>query len=290
MLHVLALIVVAVWGTTFVSTKVLLNAGLEPAQIFFLRFVLAYAGIWLVGKAPVWAGNVKDELRMAALGVTGGSMYFLTENIALQYTQASNVALLVCTAPVLTGLVLHLSNNERLDRRTVLGWILAFAGVGLVVFNGNFILQLNPVGDTLSIAAAASWACYTLIIKGLSKEYSALLITRKVFFYGLLTILPFLSWRDMPGREMLSQPVVWGNLLFLGIVASLACFVAWNIVVKRLGAIKTTNYVYFQPAITLVTASIVLDERITAIALGGAAFIFLGLLISNGQRRTSRNN
>ena len=107
--HFLALAVVAVWGVTFVCTKTLIGAGMHPAAIFFIRFSLAYVGIWILtltgkGKTRLFCDNWKDELMCLFLGVTGGSLYFLTENTALAYTQAANVAFLVCVAPVFTAI------------------------------------------------------------------------------------------------------------------------------------------------------------------------------------------
>ncbi len=280
--HLLAFGIVVVWGTTFVSTKLLLFAGLGPQDIFFYRFLLAYAGIWLAGGRRLRAGTWGDEGRLALLGVTGGSFYFLAENIALEYTFASNVALLVSTAPLLTALLAHFyMRGERLRRNIVTGLLVAFAGSALVVFNGNFILHMSPLGDVLSIAAALCWAFYTLILKGLSKKYDTVFITRKVFFYGLLTILPVFLFRPLnTDMAILSDPVVAGNLLYLGLVASLLCFLGWNMVVTRLGAVRTTNYVYFAPPVTLLTAAIVIDEPITAIALVGAALILLGVILA----------
>ena len=106
--HLLALAVVLVWGVTFVCTKVLIAAGLHPVDIFWIRFVLAYAGIWLyillTGRdRALWYGW-KEELVFLFLGITGGSFYFLTENTALAHTQASNVSFLVCSAPLFTAI------------------------------------------------------------------------------------------------------------------------------------------------------------------------------------------
>ncbi len=277
--HVTALVVVTVWGTTFVSTKLLLRAGLTPQDIFFYRFLLAYAGIWCFSHERLFARKLRDEVMLALLGVTGGSLYFLTENAALEYTLASNVALLMSTAPILTAILTHFfARGERLNRRIAAGLLVAFAGVCLVVVNGNFILSMNPRGDLLSIGAALCWAFYTLIFKNLPEGYSSSFITRKVFFYGLATILPVYLVRPLnTDPAIFSQPVVWGNLLFLGVVASLLCFFFWNKVLARLGAITTTNYGYFSPPVTLVAAAVVIDEPVTAVALLGAAMILFGV-------------
>lgn len=277
--HLAALFTVAVWGATFVSTKVLIAAGLSPAEIFVLRFTLAYAGIWFLAPRRLWATTVRDELTLAGAGLTGGSLYFLTENIALEYAPASDVSLIVCTAPVWTALLLSaLYRNERMSGRQIAGAAVAFAGMVLVVLNGHFVLQLSPAGDLLALSAALLWMLYSLIIKRIGDCYPTLFITRKIFFYGLLTILPVFAFEPFSVRaETLTLPAVWGNLLFLGLVASLFCYVLWNAAMKRLGAVRTTNYIYLNPLVTILTAALCIGERITPAALAGAALILGGM-------------
>ena len=102
--HILALTAVAIWGTTFVSTKLLLAEGMTPAEIMFYRFLIAYLALKLYKPTFRLPESWRDEALFAAAGLTGGSLYFLTENMALQITLASNVALLLATAPILTVL------------------------------------------------------------------------------------------------------------------------------------------------------------------------------------------
>jgi len=106
--HLAALFTVTVWGATFVSTKVLIANSLTPAEIFLLRFAMAYVCILPFARGRMWAANLRDELLLAAAGLSGGSLYFLTENMALEYAPASNVSLIVCTAPVWTAVVMSL--------------------------------------------------------------------------------------------------------------------------------------------------------------------------------------
>ena len=277
--HIAALFTVAVWGATFVSTKVLIANSLTPAEIFLLRFAIAYACIRPVSRGRLWAAGWRDELTLAAAGVTGGSLYFLTENMALEFAPASNVSLIVCTAPVWTALLLSLAyRSERMTRRQAAGSALAFAGMVLVVLNGRFVLHLSPRGDLLALSAALLWMVYSLVIKRVGGRYPAIFITRKVFFYGLLTILPvFLFQPFSVDAGVLARPAVWGNLLFLGIIASMLCYILWNAAMHRLGAVRTTNYIYINPLVTILTAAICIGERITAAALAGAALILYGM-------------
>ena len=277
--HLAALFSVAVWGATFVSTKVLIARGLEPAEIFLLRFAMAYLCVLPFARGRLFAGNFRDEAILLAAGISGGSLYFLTENIALEYAPASNVSLIVCTAPVWTALVLGLlDRRERMSRRQIAGSALAFAGMVLVVLNGHFVLHLSPRGDLLALCAAWLWVLYSMAVKRLAGRYPALFITRKVFFYGLLTILPVFAVRPFAVPwQTLAQPAVAGNLLFLGLIASMLCYLLWNAAMLRLGAVRTTNYIYLNPLVTILTAALCIDERITPVALAGAALILYGM-------------
>lgn len=284
--HILAILTSAIWGTTFISSKLLLDEGLSPAAIMMLRFILAYLLMLpFVGK-EWFCRSVKDELLMVLLGITGGSLYFLLENTALVYTQASNVAIIIAATPLLTMLAVNLLNRGKdANRRLYLYSLLSLFGVALVVFNGNFILKLNPIGDILTFGAVITWVIYSIVITKLQDRYSSAMITRKVFFYGMLTLLPYfliepwgVSW------EMLARPMVWGNIIYLGVLASLGCYLAWNVVIKRLGAVDATNYLYINPIVAMLTAWAVLNERITPLAIAGTALILVGVYLAERKK------
>lgn len=303
--HIIAFLTVAVWGTTFVWTKLLIMNGLSPAQIFTLRFVIAYILLLAFSllrpfflrskfehKAPEkwrkvqhkwFADNVRDELIMVALGITGGSMYFLTENEALRFTTATNASLIVCSCPLFATFIIGLFyRSDRFQPIQIFGSLLAFMGMAIVVLNGQFVLHLSPLGDTLAFAACICWAFYSLLMKPVMGRYSAMFITRKVFFYGVLTILPYyIVVPGFPSLDVLLRPQVLGNLLFLGCVASMLCFLLWSMCMARLGAVQCTNWVYINPITTIVVAWAVLDEEITFYFLIGSAMILLGMFFAD---------
>ena len=280
---VTALCVCAIWGETFVSTKIVLGEGLMPSDIFFYRFLLGYVCIWAFSYKRLWADNWQDELLLLVLGIMGGSLYFLTENMALMFSTASNVAILVGSTPLITAVLMALFyKDERMCTRQMVGSLLAFGGMALVILNGQVMLHLNPKGDILALCASLTWAFYSLIIKKLSRHYNALFITRKIFIYGLLSILPYL-WTQSPLQTdltILSKPTVWVNLLYLGIVASMLCFVAWNWTLKQLGTVRATNIIYLQSFFTMFFSYLILDERITLMAICGTATLILGMYMA----------
>mgnify|MGYP003456556708 FL=1 len=285
--HIVAFLTVAVWGTTFVWTKLLIINGLSPAQIFTLRFIIAYV---LLTGFSLWRGrhkwlsdNWRDELTMMALGLTGGSMYFLTENESLRFTTATNTSLIVCSCPLFAMLIIALFyKSERFSRLQALGSLLALIGMAAVVLNGHFVLHLSPLGDTLAFSACICWALYTLLMKPVMGRYPAMFITRKVFFYGILTILPYYIFvPDMPSWDVLMRPEVALNLLFLGSVASMLCYLTWSWCMKGLGAVICTNWVYVNPITTIIAAWLILDEQITVYFLIGSILIIAGMYLSS---------
>lgn len=288
--HIVAFLTVAVWGTTFVWTKLLIINGLSPAQIFTLRFIIAYV---LLTGFSMWRGrhkwlsdNWRDELTMMALGLTGGSMYFLTENESLRFTTATNTSLIVCSCPLFAMLIIALFyRSERFSARQVWGSIVALAGMAAVVLNGHFVLHLSPLGDTLAFSACLCWALYTLLMKPVMGRYPAMFITRKVFFYGILTILPYYIFvPDMPSWDVLMRPEVALNLLFLGSVASMLCYLTWSWCMKGLGAVVCTNWVYVNPITTIVAAWLILGEQITMYFLLGSVLIIAGMYLSSKKK------
>ena len=282
--HLITAAVVTIWGVTFVSTKVLLQHGLGPMDIMFYRFVIAYCCILAISHKRLWANNWKDELMLMLSGLTGGTLYFIAENNALRISQASNVALLVCTTPIFTALLANWIFKEPLRKNMMIGSFIALIGVGLVVFSGSVILQINPLGDFLSIMAALMWAIYCLILKPLGNRYSTTFITRKVFIYSILSVMVYFLFDPlMMDVEVLTHPIVLLNLFFLGIVASMLCFIAWNAAVKVLGPSRTANYIYVQPMSTLILSSIILSEIITLTSLIGAACIIGGVYLAEKE-------
>ena len=277
--HLVAVLTVGIWGLTFISTKVLIAHGLSPQEIFFLRFLIAYMGIWIISPRKLFADNGKDEFWLFLGGITGGSFYFLAENMALGITLATNVSFIVCSAPLLTAILsLAIYKKEKASRSLICGSGMALAGMALVVYNGSFVLKISPWGDLLSLLAALSWAFYSLIMKKMFHRYSIVFITRKIFFYGVLTILPvFLIHPWQFDLINILEPAVLFNLLFLGVLASLICFAVWNVVLKQLGTIRASNYIYLNPLFTLIGSAFLLGEQLTAVALVGAALILGGV-------------
>lgn len=275
--HVGALITVTAWGVSFVSTKVLLENGLGPAEIYIYRFTLAYMILLCVCHKRIFSNSWRDEFLFMVCGLCAGSIYFIAENMALEYTYVTNVSLLVTTSPLITTLLIWLIyKNEKPGQGTIIGSIIAFLGVACVIFNSSSDIKVNPIGDILSILAAVSWSIYSLVLRKLNAMYSVMFISRKTFFYGVLTAIPFMFFQpDLSSPSILLKTEVWSNLLFLGAFASMIAYILWAQSVKHLGTIKASNYMYVSPIITLVASVAFLGESLSIIG-GTGCFLILG--------------
>lgn len=290
--HLAALITVGIWGTTFISTKVLL-ASLTPLEILFLRFALGFAALLAARPRRLRGTTGRQELTFAAAGLCGVCLYYLLENLALTYTSAANVGVILSAAPLFTAILTRLlGGRERLGAGFLPGFLLAMAGICLLSFGGT-APRLNRRGDLLAVAAALVWACYSLLSRRIgSFGLDPIQTTRRVFAYGLIGMIPaLLLGGEWPAAAKLADPVCLGNLLFLGLGASALCFVTWNVAVSRLGAVRTSAYIYLVPVITVTASALVLREPVTAATVAGTALTLAGLLLSQHKpNREERND
>ncbi len=285
--HVAAFAMILVWGISFLNTRVLLDAGLTPTEIFVARFTIAYVSLLVVGRFKVRYTGWRDELLFVLCGVAGGSAYFIAENTALELTLISDVAVLVSTAPLTTALMGAIFyRDERITWMTLVGMLIAFVGSVMLALKDGLVWGDSVVGDLLALLAAFVWAFYSMALKKLNRKYTTLFITRKLFFYGVLSALPLLALEQTRvSLAVLKQPEVWGNLLYLGLICSLAAYFIWGITVKRIGAVRASNYFYLSPVISMIAAALWFGERTNAIAYVGCILILAGVVIAEKFKR-----
>ncbi len=292
--HIGALITVICWGCSFIASKVLMEgAGLTPVEVYVYRFFLAYlimlAFTFKEFKSKTW----KDELQMALCGICSGTLYFLMENYALMYTSTGNVSLLSGVSPIFTAILLSVIYKTRMQKGEIIGSLVAFLGVALVIMSESISLglgmEIHPIGDILAIASALSWAVYSIAIKRLIPIYNTLFLTRKLFFYGLITSLPLLAIQNEPLHFHVlfdfSQPIFFLNLLFLAVMCSSMAYLLWNESMKIIGPLATNNYLYFQPPVTMIAGCLLLGETIYPFGYVGCCLVLFGLIVADKKKK-----
>lgn len=281
--HVGAFLAVSAWGVAFINTKVLLNAGLSAVEIAVYRFIVAYLCVLLICPRPILSHSIADELKFLLVGICGNSIYFIAENTALKYTLVSNVSLIVAASPILTALLIGIIyRSEKPTKGFMVGSLIAMLGVGCVIFNSSFQLEMNPLGDMLALLAAVCWAVYSILLRPLNATYSVWFITRKTFFYGLVTAAPFLALEShLCNPTVLFSVPVMLNLGFLALVCSVGSYALWATAIKKIGVVKSGLYLYISPVVTLVASVLYLSEPLSAIGLTGCVLIIAGMILSD---------
>lgn len=291
--HLVALFTIFVWGVTFVSTKVLL-VDFTPLWILMLRFAVGFAILCILRPHVLKLKSKNHELLFVAAGATGIAVYYLLENVALVFTTATAVGVIVAASPLFTALLQALlGDRSAIYPRFFLGFAIAMAGLVIVGMSSEGTMDVSPLlsadgllGDVLALLAALVWAIYSVLVKRIADlGYETIASTKRTFLWGLVFIVPltFLFGGDVPASGCLTSPINIANLLFLGAMASAACFVTWGVSVKNLGAATSTTYIYLVPAITATASIIILGEPLTAPIIIGVLLTIGGLLIS--QRR-----
>lgn len=302
---VLASITIFIWGITFVCTKHLL-IDFSPLEILVIRYFAGYIFLWAMW--PKWLHVRKgDNLLFALAGLTGVTVYQFTENIAISYTTASNVSIIVAVSPMWTALFSQLFlKDKHITPWFTAGFIIAITGIALVSFNGEFSFSLNLKGDLLALLSSLSWGFYSVLLSLINRRnYNYIGTARRIFFYALLYMIPLtvagttlfsagaapetssafvtsilFDWTPAVNAARFSSLINIGCLAFLGILASGFCFMAWNKACDGLGTVRATIGIYLIPVVTIVFAFFALGETITFMGITGTVLTIAGLVIS----------
>lgn len=294
--HLIALFTIFVWGTTFVSTKVLLQ-DLTPLWILLLRFAIGFAVLCAMRPHVLRLKDRKHELLFIAAGATGIAAYYLLENVALVFTTATAVGVIVAASPLFTAVISALlGDRSSMNARFFIGFAIAMGGliaVGIGAEPDSMRLSLggaSAFGDALALLAALVWAVYSVLVQKISSlGYETVASTKRTFLWGLVFMVPtFALFNDC--FVPLETLIRWDNalnLLFLGVVASAACFVTWGVSVKHLGPAVSTTYIYLVPAITATASILLIGEPLNALIVSGVFMTVAGLLLSQGREPTA---
>lgn len=281
-----ALFTVIVWGATFVASKFILTNGVSPFVLMTFRFIVAYFILWVFCRQVLPIKFNRQELYFLLLGLTGGSLYFYCEYISLKYTSAVNVGLICALVPIFSTLILIIIRKIKINISYIIGSLVAFVGAFLVITKGDYNFEIYPFGDCVAFAASILWAIYTVILKLLGSELNPLLISRRLFFYALITIIPLVViYSDLDEFCLFAEFNVLLPSLYLAVIASAVCIWLWNVSINLIGIIKTNNYLYFLPVVSLIASSIFYSDEISIFTIIGTFAIFIGVIISN--KRTS---
>jgi drug/metabolite transporter (DMT)-like permease len=274
--------VVIVWGTNYTVVKEALAT--IPALAFMsLRFTVAALAMGaLLLAVEGWKPLPrKTFLKLTALGLVGNTVYQVCFIVGLAHTTAANSGMLTAVTPVLVAVLGTMLGVERLTRPLVTGLSLAVAGMLLVVSaRGPALGEATWLGDGLILAGCLCWAVYTVGIRSVGTEVSALRITA----ITMLTGAPGVVLAGVPAVMELDTASVgvnaWAGVVYSALVPLVLSYFIWGRTVQRVGSSRAALYNTGIPVVAALTAWAVRGERPTLLQVFGAGLILAGVLLS----------
>lgn len=274
--------VVVLWGSSFTVLKLGLEE-ISPITLAFLRFSLAsplFVALACFQEKTLFVKSMfRDWKLLAALGLTGVTLYHSFQNVGLRFTTASNSSLIISANPIFIALLDHFYLKTELTCKRVVGIVLAFSGIFLVI--GPFRIIFHPAGltgDLLSLGAALCWAFYSVLGKKMLSQYTAQEITTFSLVFGTLFLLPLLLL-----SEALSLPASlfsWVLLLLLSFLCSGVAYFLWYKALEDISATTAGVSLFFLPVVSILFARLVLLEPIDIFFVTGSVFVMLGVLLT----------
>ncbi|UFJ40836.1 DMT family transporter [Brevibacillus humidisoli] len=292
-IYLVLLLVPLFWGGSFGASKHVVTE-IPPFTTAAIRFGIASVllAIWLTAvRGWDWQVIRRRWIGLLVLSLTGVFAYNFFFFLGLSYTSATNGALVVAINPVFMTLIAVLFLGEAWSGRLGLGVLLSLTGVLLVITGGSWETLLNfsfNKGDLLLFGAVASWVAYGIAGKIVMRGVSPLLTTTVTTIAGtlLLAVSAWFEggWSRVPGLS--GQSI--GELLYIGVFATVIAFVLWNEGVHRIGASKASAYINLVPINAMWTAALFYGESVSWAQLIGMVLVIGGVLLTSQapQRQT----
>lgn len=290
-LYLKLVLVALLWGGTYIAGRQL-AATLPFMVAAALRYAVAAVALlgfllWREGRLPrldAWQWR-----RVAALGASGVFAYSAFFFAALGQIPASRAALIMATNPAWTALGAWLLMGARLRPVQGLGMTLALAGTWIVISGGSLASLAAHIGagEALSLAAALSWAAYTLLGRGLlvrgAAPPSPLAATALAAAVGGVALVaasllqaPQIQWAALAWPDAAAA-------LYLGVLATALAFVWYYDAVKAIGAARTAVFNNLVPVCAVLLAALLLAEPLDAPMLLGGLVTIAGVWLTNKE-------
>jgi len=274
---------VLVWGLSFVSSKTILNAGVPPMSMVFLRFAVATVLLFLVLRIREPAARLgrADVLPLMASGFFGVTVYFFFESRGIRLTSASNASLIIATIPVFTVLAELVFRHKAVSPLQWGGVALSVAGVWIITRRASEGAAAVPVlGNLMMLGACLSWVVYMMLSRDLHGRLSDLSITTYQAAFGTLFLAPF-ALAEYPQWVPLG-PLPAANILYLAVFCSALGNFLYVYALSRLGPVAVSPSVNLIPVVGVLGGVFLLGEPLSWTQIAGGVVIVAGVVVVNG--------
>ena len=287
----LAALAALIWSGNFIIAKAL-NDKIPPFSLSFYRWLIASLIILpfaIKQFGSQWKLVKQSWLYLFWASLTGIVLFNSFVYIGAHYTSAINLALIGTTSsPIMAVVFARIFLKEKIGWMKLAGMILCSIGVLFLLLKGNFqnLLSLHfSTGDLWSLAAACSFAVYNTLVKKKPAGITPVNFLFVIFSLGTLILFPFYIWELNHYPTVTFSTELIFSVLYIGIGASVICFLIWNIAIGKLGAGRTALFGNLIPVFSSIEAAVILHENFTWVHITSMLIIFAGLLLANRLRQ-----
>ncbi len=268
----------SIWGGMYVVSKIVLE-DVQPLALLWLRYVVALAALVLAAAATrqSWRIRWRDAPLVAAIGIIGYAVSIWAQFRGTELSSAQTGAMVTSATPAFMAVFGRILLGERVTRRRALAIGLATAGVLLIVGFGGWGASMRS-GALILCLAALTWALMSVLVKRVPAEYSQLVVTAYAILVATAVVTP--AAIGQMGNVALARPVVWGGVLYLGVISTAGAFFLWNKGLQMIDAASGGLYFFLQPLVGVTLGWLVLGERVDASFWAGSALILCGVWLS----------
>ena len=280
------------WSGNFFTGKVASLYELTPFKLSFLRWSLAFLLLLpftyskIVEDYEKYIKNLPYLLVTSILGVT---IFNSFTYLSLQTSMVINSSIMASITPLLIILFSWLIFKTPTYFMQFFGIILSIIGVLLIISKANYtnLINLNfTKGDLWMLAAVFSWGLYSVLLKKIDNSLSQLATLEVMIFFGLIFIFPFYIMETLHNSYLPKDLNEILMISYVAVFASIVSFFSWNRGVSILGANKASLFLHLIPVFSSIWAIIFLGEKFSFFHLIGTAFIILGIVLSNINKKT----
>ncbi|MGD0450483.1 MAG: DMT family transporter [Candidatus Bathyarchaeia archaeon] len=287
----LMMILILVWGSSFVVVKWVLQYNITPIAVATFRFLVAgaffvFALALIKSRKHQYRVFVewKDLPLLIVLGLIGITFFFIAQYLGIQLAGASVAAILVCLlSPIIISFYSLRIFKEKLTRRNVLGLGIASVGTVAVIGGGTLNMQGSSmsfaVGSLILLTTPFMWAAYTLLGKKMMEKYDPFLVVAYVNILGALCLVPFSLAENSFSKILTLNFNEWAAVLYLAITCSLLGYFIWFKVLSQTKAAIASSFLFAEPLITVIFAAAFIQEQITFFTIIGGLLIFGGVFL-----------
>ena len=272
----LALVVVAIWGSNFVVIKLALNH-LPPLLFATLRFALVFFPLALFLKKP----NVSFS-NLASYGLLIGVGQFGLLFIAMKGHISPGITSLVIQLQVFVTIGISVfRGSEKLGLYQYVAFGLAVLGLAnIAVYGGG---SATPLGLFLVICGAISWGIANIVNRAAGKiDMLAYVVWAAVFSVPPLFILSliFEGWRaDLAGVQQ-ADLLSWAAVVWQAVANTMFGYGLWGWLLARYPAATVAPMALLVPIFGMSTSALVLGEAMPAWKIIAAGLVLSGLALN----------